>query len=182
MELEQNTENGQLDIERRVRLARENFRNGYNCAQSVVLAYHDLWALDRETAAASMSAFGGGMGRMREVCGTVSGMAFLAGMISPATDPKNMAARKENYALIQNFAGKFREMNGSIVCRELLGLVPKNPQPAADGSGSRQAAVGIESPAPSERTAEYYRKRPCEEYVADAARIVGEYIAAKRRE
>lgn len=148
-----------IDIEERVQRAREYFRSGYNCAQSVVLAYCDVFGLDPAFAAKLTSAFGGGMGRMREVCGTVSGMAFLTGLISPADNPSDMEARKRNYALIQELAGEFRQRNGSIVCRELLGL------------GRTQ-----ESPMPSERTAEYYRKRPCAEYVADAARIVGEYL------
>ena len=183
-----------INIEERIKSARENFRAGYNCAQSVVLAYRDIMPLDAETAAALSSAFGGGMGRMREVCGAVSGMAFVAGMISPATDPTNMAARKANYALIQKFADEFRAENGSIVCRELLGLVPKAAAPTTEAGGtstytasatqkgtsstSAQNGVLHESPMPSARTEEYYRKRPCEEYVATAARIVGEYLAA----
>jgi len=173
----------ETDIEKRIKSARENFRAGYNCAQSVVLAYRDLRSLDEETAAALSSAFGGGMGRMREVCGAVSGMAFIAGMISPATNPKNMAERKENYALIQKFAEEFRLENGSIVCRELLGLVPKptasteRTNAASNSATASQNSGTQESPMPSERTTEYYRKRPCEEYVATAARIVGEYLA-----
>ena len=102
------------------------------------------------------------MGRMREVCGTVSGMAFVAGAIVPSADPKNLEERKNNYALVQTFADKFRAENGDIVCRRLLGLEP-------------MVEKG-ETAMPSERTAEYYKKRPCVEYVACAARIVAEYI------
>ncbi len=152
-----------IDIEARVEAARNNFLSGYNCAQSVVLAYNDLLGMDDRLAATVSASFGGGMGRMREVCGTVSGMSLLAGFISPAVDPTNMSQRKANYALVQNFAESFRKENGAIVCRELLGL------PAASSE-----------PQPSERTAEYYRRRPCADYVASAARIVGEYLAAQK--
>ena len=109
--------------------------------------------------------FGGGMGRMREVCGTVSGMTLLAGAIKPAVNPQNLEERKDNYALVQYFAEQFRAENGDIVCRRLLGLEPM--------------AERAETPMPSERTAEYYKKRPCVEYVGCAARIVGEYLATK---
>lgn len=152
----------EIDIEERVQRARDYFKSGYNCAQSVTMAYSDIFGVDTKFTAKLTSAFGGGMGRMREVCGTVSGMAFIAGLVSPADNPADMEARKRNYALIQEFAESFREKNGSIVCGELLGIGHK-----------------IESPMPAERTAEYYRKRPCVEYVADAARIIGEYLAAK---
>ncbi|MDE6140326.1 MAG: C-GCAxxG-C-C family protein [Alistipes sp.] len=149
----------EINIEERVEAARANFLSGYNCAQSVVMAYADIVGIDITMAAKISASFGGGMGRMREVCGTVSGMSILAGFLSPAVDPSNMAERKANYALVQDFAGKFRAENGSVVCRELLAL---------DGTQS--------SSQPSERTPEYYRRRPCADYVASAARIVGEYI------
>ena len=110
--------------------------------------------------------FGGGMGRMREVCGSVSGMVMLAGLMAPAADPSIKVDRTKNYALVQEMAGKFKEINGSIVCKELLGLVPM---------GSSQAAPK-ESPEPSDRTPEYYKKRPCEELVGISARIVGEKL------
>lgn len=148
-----------FDLEERVAAARANFRSGYNCCQSVILAYNDIFGLDANLAATLTSGFGGGMGRLREVCGSVSGMFFLAGLISPAADPTIKSDRTENYALIQEFADKFRQQNGSIVCRELLGLTPKR-----------------ESPEPSDRTPEYYKKRPCEEYIAMSARIAGEKI------
>lgn len=155
------------DIEERVEQARMLFKEkGYNCCQAVVLAHNDIFGIDRETAAAISSGFGGGMGRMREVCGSVSGMVILAGMMKPATDPTIKEWRTANYALVQEMAEEFRSINGSIVCRELLGLVPE---------GSRQTS-GKESPEPSDRTPEYYRKRPCEELVGIAARIVGGQI------
>ena len=156
-----------MNIEERVEKAKKLFKEGgYNCCQAVVLAYNDLFGIDDETAAAMSSGFGGGMGRMREVCGSVSGMVMLAGLIRPATDPTVKDWRTANYALVQEMAGEFKEINGSIVCKELLGLVPM---------GSSQQAPK-ESPEPSDRTPEYYKKRPCEELVGISARIVGEKI------
>ncbi len=156
-----------IDIEERVAKARRLFKEGgYNCCQAVVLAYCDVFGLDEGLAASLSSGFGGGMGRMREVCGSVSGMVFLSGLISPADNPSDKGGRTANYALVQEMAGKFKEINGSVVCKELLGLVPM-------GSG---ADTVKESPVPSDRTADYYKKRPCEELVGISARIVGEKI------
>lgn len=153
----------QFDLEERVAKARRLFKEeGYNCCQAVVLAYNDLFDIDDKTAASLSSGFGGGMGRMREVCGSVSGMVMLAGLMSPADDPSDKTGRTRNYALVQEVAGEFRNINGSIVCRELLGLAP---------AGSK-----TESPEPSDRTAEYYRKRPCEELVGISARIIGQKL------
>ncbi len=154
-----------FDAEERAQTAKQNFLNGYNCCQAVMLAFNDVFGTDATTVATIASGFGGGMARLREVCGTVSAMGMAAGFISPAITPKNMEERTANYALVQELAGEFRKENGSIVCRELLGLDRK---PAA-GSG---AEPQMESPAPSERTAEYYRKRPCPELVACSARII----------
>lgn len=157
-----------LNIDERVEKARRLFKDGgYNCCQAVVMAYSDLFGINDETAAAMSSGFGGGMGRMREVCGSVSGMVMLAGLISPASDPSNKEWRTANYALVQEMAEEFRSINGSIICKELLGLVPM-------GSCS---PVPKESPEPSDRTPEYYKKRPCEELVVISARIVGNKIA-----
>ena len=156
-----------FNIEERVEKARRLFKEGgYNCCQAVVLAYNDVFGLEDELAASLSSGFGGGMGRMREVCGAVSGMVMLAGMIRPASDPSVKNWRTANYALVQEMAGEFKEINGSIVCKELLGLVPM---------GSC-APAPKESPEPSDRTPEYYKKRPCEEMVGIAARIVGGQI------
>ena len=157
----------QINLEERVEKAKRLFKEeGYNCCQAVVLAYNDLFGIDDATAAAMSSGFGGGMGRMREVCGSVSGMVMLAGLIAPATAPSIKVDRTRNYALVQDAANEFRQINGSIVCKELLGLVP---------IGS-SAAIQPESPEPSDRTAEYYKKRPCEELVGISARIIGEKI------
>ena len=156
-----------INIEERVAKAKRLFKEeGYNCCQAVVLAYYDVFGVDDDTAAALSSGFGGGMGRMREVCGSVSGMVMLAGLMAPAADPSIKVDRTRNYALVQEMAEEFRATNGSIVCKELLGLVPM-------GSG---AAACKESPEPSDRTPEYYKKRPCEELVGIAAYIVGKRI------
>lgn len=156
-----------FDIEERVEKAKRLFKEGgYNCCQAVVLAYNDLFGLDETLAASLSSGFGGGMGRMREVCGSVSGMVMLAGLIAPAADPSAKDWRTRNYALVQEVAGEFKAINGSIVCKELLGLVPM---------GSSEAAPK-ESPVPSDRTPEYYKKRPCEELVGISARIIGEKL------
>lgn len=155
-----------INIEERVERARGYFTAGYNCAQAVVMAFDDIMGQSPEVLARHAAPFGGGMGRMREVCGTVSGMAMLAGAISPSADPKNLEERKENYALVQRFAESFRAENGDIVCRRLLGLEPM--------------AERKETAMPSARTAEYYKKRPCAEYVASAARIVATYLAEKK--
>ena len=146
--------------EERAKRAKEYFNQGYNCAQSVALAYADITSLDEQMVATITASFGGGMGRLREVCGAVSGMAFVASFISPCPTADDTAAKKANYALVQEFAEKFRQQNGAIVCRELLGLDRSKDEPM-----------------PSPRTAEYYKKRPCAEYVYDAALIVGEYLA-----
>ncbi len=150
-------------VEEKVNLAVSYFRAGYNCAQSVFMAFAEDFGFDNEQAAKVSASFGGGIGRMREVCGTVCGMAMCAGFISPSDDPSDHNARTRNYALVQEFAEKFRSENGDIVCRRLLGLPDATK----------------ESPEPSQRTPEFYKKRPCVEYVACAARIVAEKISEK---
>ena len=158
----------EINIEERIAKAKRLFKEeGYNCCQAVVLAYSDLFGIDEVLAAAMSSGFGGGMGRMREVCGSVSGMVMLGGLIAPAADPSIKVDRTRNYALVQEVANEFKAINGSIICRELLGLVP---------AGAPSAPVPAESPEPSDRTPEYYRKRPCEELVGISARIIGERI------
>lgn len=138
------------------------FNEGYNCAQAVFAAFCDETMMDFDTAVKLSSSFGGGMGRLREVCGAVSGMFMAAGLLYGYNDPKDTEAKKQHYTLIQKLAAKFKEKNGSIVCRELLGLDHKH-----DG------------PAPEARTVAYYKKRPCAEYVRCAAEILDELIAEK---
>ena len=153
--------NMKVNVEERSQRAKNLFLEGYNCAQSVFLAYRDLTPFDEKIAATVAAPFGGGMGRLREVCGAVSGMTMVAGFLYPNFDPKDSQSKKDNYAAVQELAEKFRAENGAIVCRELLGLAQKKDEPT-----------------PSPRTAEYYERRPCAEYVAIAARIVGEKINA----
>ncbi len=143
-------------------IARAYFLDGYNCAQSVLMAFCDDLNLDPKTAALISSPFGGGMGRLREVCGAVSGMFMAAGLFCGYDSHEDDTAKKELYALVQELAQRFQERNGSIVCRELLGLDHKK-----------------DVPNPSARTEEYYKKRPCADLVADAAEIL-ENILAER--
>lgn len=153
-----------IDVEQRVARAEEFFNSGYNCCQSVVLAFADIIGLEATLAATISAPFGGGMGRLREVCGAVSGMTMVAGFLSPCPTADDSVAKKANYALVQYFAEQFRVQNGAIVCRTLLGL-----DHAKD------------NPTPSPRTAEYYKKRPCGMLVGDAARIVAQYLNSNHK-
>ena len=142
--------------------ARDYFLQGFNCCQAVLLAFADVLEANGQASEELLktigSGFGGGFARLREVCGSFSACTMIAGFLSPA-GPSDMEARTANYALVQEMATAFRERNGgSIVCGELLGLREK----------------GQECPAPSERTAEYYKKRPCPEIIRNAATIVAE--------
>lgn len=141
--------------------ARALFLEGYNCAQAVVCAFDDLTGLDRETSARLSSSFGGGMGRMREVCGTVSGALIVLGLLCGYSDPKDPGAKTEHYHLVQEFAERFKEINGTIICRELLAGV--RTKPGRD---------------PEARTPEYYASRPCPRHCGEAAKIVDELLSA----
>lgn len=145
-------------VDNKASIAEELFLEGYNCSQSVVAAFSDELGLDRETALKLASSFGGGMGRLREVCGAVSGMFLIAGLKDGYSNPKDSSAKAEHYQLIQKLAQEFKEENGSIICRELLGL-----------------PNGSDSPIPEARTPGYYQKRPCVELVKSAAKILQEY-------
>ncbi len=147
-----------FDPEERGARARDYFLAGYNCCQSVLMAFSDVLQANRLAGEPILkiigSGFGGGFARMREVCGSFTACTMLAGFISPAETP-DMAARTANYALVQDMAADFRALNGSIVCSEML----------------EQKERQVEGPVPSERTAEYYKKRPCPEIVRNAALI-----------
>ena len=159
-----NREDMKMNIEGRVEKAVELFREGYNCSQSVVAAYADLYGFTEEQALKMSASFGAGIGRMRETCGAACGMFLLAGLQTGCTDPKDAAGKGANYAVVQDLAAQFKEMNGSLVCAELLGLREKKD-------------MGVGSPTqPQERNAEYYKKRPCVEMVRTAARLFGEYL------
>ena len=140
-------------------LARALFMRGYNCAQAVFCAFCDVTGLEIDVAARMASSFGGGLGRLREVCGTVSGAALVLGITRGYAEPGDYAAKKAHYALVQAFAHRFREANGSIVCRELL-----------KGTGATEGG------APEARTAEYYKKRPCPNLAYCAAEILDELL------
>ena len=151
-----------INIEERVQKAVDLFKSGYNCSQSVFLAYNDLFAIEDTLAATLLAPLGGGMGRLREVCGAVSASFMIIGLKYPANDPNDKPAKTRNYTAVQELAAEFRKKNGSIVCRELLGLVRKQ-----------------DDPEPSDRTGAYYKRRPCADYVAVAARIVGEKLKSE---
>lgn len=136
------------------------FKEGYNCSQSVLLAFSDITGLDNDTAAKISSSFGGGLGRMREVCGAVSGAAMVLGLVKGCSDNKNFDAKKAQYKLVQEFASRFKEKNGSIICRELLAGV--------------STSKGGE---PEARTDAYYKKRPCPLLCRDAADILDDMLS-----
>ena len=140
-------------------LAAELFLNGSNCAQAIVVAFGDVTGLSPAFSARISSSFGGGMGRMREVCGAVSGMLMVAGLLYGYDDPgEEDCLKKEHYQLVQELSARFREQTGSIICREILENPPSDPNPTP-------------------RTAEYYRIRPCARMVMIAAQILDDYIA-----
>ena len=139
--------------------AAELFVNGHNCAQAVAVAFCDVTGMEPSLAAKMASSFGGGMGRMREVCGAVSGMLLVAGLLYGYDENgEKDCLKKAHYQLVQTLAGKFREEVGSIVCREILKNPPSDPNPTP-------------------RTAEFYKTRPCARMVYTAAKILDDYIA-----
>ncbi|MBQ9757837.1 MAG: C_GCAxxG_C_C family protein [Clostridia bacterium] len=142
--------------------AKELFEQGYNCSQAVLGAFCEDLGMDFETAMKLSSSFGGGMGRMREVCGAVSGLFMAAGLKYGYNSPEDTEGKAKHYKLIQNLADAFKQKNGSIICRELLGQ---------DAKGN--------SHIPEKRTDEYYKKRPCSELVKDAALIFEEILKNK---
>ena len=139
--------------------AEHNFTEGYNCTQSVIKAFSDLIPMEEQALISMVSPLGGGMGRLREVCGAVSGMFLVLGALYGYADPQDKVAKAELYREVQELAASFEAENGSIVCRELLGLSVKKEQPV-----------------PEDRTAAYYAKRPCKELVGCAAALLEEFI------
>ncbi len=136
-----------------------NFMKGYNCSQSIVLAFSDLLKVDEASLSKLSSSFGGGMGRLREVCGSVSGMFMVAGLLYGYDGPETGQIKADHYTRVQELARRFEERHGSIVCRELLGL-----------------GVHHDTPLPEARTDGYYKKRPCPEIIGDAADILEQFI------
>ena len=141
----------------------ENFEKGYNCSQSVLLAFQDLLPADEETLAKIACSFGGGIGRLREVCGAVSGMLMAAGLLYGYDGPEKGEKKAAQYRRVQELALPFEEKNGSLVCRELLHL-----------------SVHHDTPEPEPRTKTYYEKRPCAGFVGDAAEILEKYIMEQK--
>lgn len=141
--------------------ARALFEEGYNCAQAVVAVFAPEMGLSKETAVRLLSPFGGGMGRMREVCGAFSGLLAAFGMLYGYSDPAATTEKKALYADVQQMAEEFRAQNGSIICRDLLGL-----------------REGASDPTPAPRTPEYYHSRRCGDMVESAASILEAYIKA----
>jgi C_GCAxxG_C_C family probable redox protein len=138
--------------------AAELFLKGYNCAQSVVVAFCDELGMTPEAAARMASSFGGGMGRMREVCGAVSGMLLVAGILYGYDSPGDDVSKMKHYTLVQSLAGQFRQQVGAIVCREILKNPPSDPNPTP-------------------RTEAFYKTRPCARMVYLAAGILEDYIS-----
>ena len=139
--------------------AEELFRKGYNCSQSVFAAFADVMGMSVEEAAKIASPFGAGFGKLREVCGAVSGMTLAAGYLKGYDDPADYEGKKELYRLIQKMCAEFEEREGTIICRELLGL-----------------KKGEDLTEPSIRTEEYYRSRPCVGACRTAAGIAEKYL------
>ncbi len=139
--------------------AKQNFESGYNCAQAVLLAFSDVTGLDEAMAMKLSASLGGGMGRLREVCGAVSGMFLVAGLLYASGEVVSAEAKAAHYARIQDLAARFKAQTGSYICRELLEGVP--------------ATTGV---APEERTEQYYKRRPCGELCRLAADIMAEYM------
>ena len=129
------------------------FKEGYNCSQSVFTAFCDKFGMDEKTALRVSAGLGGGVGRMREVCGAVCGAAMVAGMKYGAIDGADRDSKSLTYKKVQEIAAIFKETNPSIICHELLGL----------------SSDAEKKPSAEQRTEEYYKKRPCVRIVEDAA-------------
>ena len=159
--------------ENRVDKAERLFREGYNCAQAVVAAFCDLYGMDEELALRISASFGAGLGRMREVWGAVSGMGIIAGLENGATKGIDVAGKKANYDLIASMASEFKKNNGTIICRELLGL----DKQVSEGEKGKVQKVDT---TPGERNEEYYKTRPCVDKVRECAQIIEDYIICNR--
>lgn len=139
--------------------AEKNFREGYNCAQAVALAFSDLIDMDKEALLRTASGFGGGMGRLRETCGALTGAFLVLGYLKGYPTPETGDVKMNFYARVQSVGRAFEEKAGSMVCRELMGLTEKH-----------------QTPKPDARTAEYYDKRPCPHLVVLAAEALAEEL------
>lgn len=149
-------------MEQRVRLSVDLFMQGFGCCQSVVAAFADLYGMDRNTALRIGAGFGGGIGRLRMVCGAVSGIVTLTGLQCGNTDGEDREGKAHCYKVVQELLERFRQKNGSIICADLL---------AQNGCKAE-----TDTHMPDQRDAHYYSTRPCARKVEDAARIFVEYL------
>lgn len=152
------------EIEKRAQRAMELFHDGFNCSQSVFAACADIYGVDQSLALRMSASYGGGIGRMRMVCGAASGMFMLAGLANGSATPHDSEGKMANYKLVQQLAGEYKAKYGSLICAELLGLAPI-------GTTRMELPAEAVNPKPAERTQEYYEKRPCAEMVGEAVRI-----------
>ena len=141
-------------------IAKQNFFSGLNCSQAVLMAFCEDFGIDKNSALMMSASFGGGMGRLREVCGTVSGMFMVLGIAENCNNPSDKSAKTKLYGDVQHLAEKFKEANGSIICRDLLNLRIK----------------GKDTPTPSDRTDDYYKARPCPELCRFSADLLDEFL------
>ena len=144
------------------KLAHENFKRGYNCAQAVAIAFSEEMGMSETELAKLASSFGGGMGKMREVCGAVSGALLVYGALRGNSDPEDGEAKKAHYAKVQEFAARFKAEHETIICRELLKNIALKKENSSE---------------PEPRTEDYYRVRPCVRFVETAATILEEMLA-----
>lgn len=147
-------------MEERIEKAVSLFKEGYNCSQSVVAAFADMYGFTLEQAFRMAASFGGGIGRMRETCGAACGLFLVAGLETGAVEGADRQGKADNYALVQELAEEFKRRNGALRCADLLGLSKKDPIVST----------------PEARTEQYYAKRPCAKMVEEAARIWCEYL------
>ena len=153
------------ELDARVARAVENFMAGYGCCQSVVAAFADLYGMDEELAKRIAAGFGGGVGRMRMMCGAVSAIVMLVGLDCGQTEGSDRAGKSACYKVVQQLLAQSEQQNGSLICAEILGL-----------KGYEKAHSSYEA---SPRTAEYFKTRPCAAKVESAARIFAEYLKGK---
>ena len=155
------------EADERVQLAVEPFMQGYGCCQSVICAFADIYGIDSTTAKKIGAGFGGGVGRMRMMCGAVSGIVTLVGLDCGQTEGSDREGKAACYKVVQDLLGVFKQRNGSVICAELLGL---NGCPVVKNTYI-----------PDQRNAEYYKKRPCAQKVESAARVFAEYLLTKQQ-
>jgi C_GCAxxG_C_C family probable redox protein len=153
------------ELNERVSRAVDNFMSGYGCCQSVVAAFGDIYGLDDNMAKRIAAGFGGGVGRMRMMCGAVSALVILVGLDCGQTEGSDREGKSACYKVVQELLEKSKQDNGSLICAEILGL-----------KGYEKAASSYVA---SPRTAEYYKSRPCAAKVESAARIFADYLRSK---